>query len=116
VLRARNGEERLPMTCGPPFASLLLSSIVPRAPKKSRRARMISELEHFHYSCDVVGLARCSHSFTPARKDRALGPPIQWNGRARFSFSAYTNSENALAGMVIADHYFITLDFITLAT
>jgi hypothetical protein len=107
VLRARNGEERLPMTymvrCLPAFCFL---SIFPRAPKKSRRARMISESEHFHYSCDVVGLARCSHSFTP----------IQWNGRARFSFSAYTNSENALAGMVIADHYFITLDFITLAT
>jgi hypothetical protein len=32
------------MTCGPLFASLLLSSIVLRAPKKSRRARVISEL------------------------------------------------------------------------
>jgi hypothetical protein len=53
-------------------------------------------LEHFHYYYDVVGFAMCGHSFTPARKDRAPGTPIRWNGRARFSFYAYTNSENAL--------------------
>jgi hypothetical protein len=45
----------------------------------------------------------CGHSFTPARKDRAPGTPIRWNGRARFSFSAYTNSENALAQQSPAD-------------
>jgi hypothetical protein len=43
----------------------------------------LSFLEHFHYYCDVV---------------RSLCAAIlQWNGRARFSFSAYTNSENAPA-------------------
>jgi hypothetical protein len=39
-------------------------------------------------------------SFTPARKDRAPGTPIRWNGLARFSFSVYTNSENALVFLV----------------
>ena len=36
-------------------------------------------LEHFHYYCDVVGLAMCGHSFTPARKDRAGDPDsMEW--------------------------------------
>jgi hypothetical protein len=34
-------------------------------------------LEHFHYYCDVVRLAECGRSFTPARKDRAPGIPIR---------------------------------------
>jgi hypothetical protein len=69
---------------------------------------VVPGIEYFQYYCDVVRLARCGHSFihpstqgpragdpdfTPAHKDRAPGTPIQWNGRARFSFSAYTNSE-----------------------
>jgi hypothetical protein len=68
------------------------------------------KLEHFHFWCDVVRFAMCGHSFihpstqgpragdpdfTPAHKDRAPEIPIQWNGRAWFSISAYTNSENA---------------------
>jgi 2,3-bisphosphoglycerate-dependent phosphoglycerate mutase len=48
-----------------------------------------------------LDFALCGHSFTPARKDRAPGTPIRWNGRAQFSFSAYTNSENALAGTAV---------------
>jgi hypothetical protein len=68
-------------------------------------------LSIFTIAVIVVRLARFGHSFitparkdrapgtpifTPARKDRAPGTPIQWNGHARFSFSTYTNSENAL--------------------
>jgi hypothetical protein len=44
----------------------------------------------------------CGHSFTPARKDHALGTPVRWNGRARFSLSAYTNGENALADLAVS--------------
>jgi hypothetical protein len=43
----------------------------------------------------------CGHSFTPSREDRAPGTPILWNGRARFSFFAYTKSGNALEDLPV---------------
>jgi hypothetical protein len=57
-------------------------------------------LEHFHYYCDVVRLAKCGHSFihpstqrpragdpdfTPARKDRAGDPDsMEWPRLVQF--------------------------------